>query len=159
MQSNRISFNGQVVPWHTHSILVWIQIKAAQIEEDLKFSNVAWSKIGSGSGRDTAQGYSRCICCVRKKHWVIRSYLTGPCGRSSFFPLAGHKWPRCGLALTRQPSGGSGAFALRSLSHSTTLGLNNSNSVNAAVTWPLEVSIIEQWSFLKRYKDHHNPTT
>ena len=32
--------------------------------------------------------------------------MNGPAGRSSFFPLAGYKWPRCGLALTGEPGGG-----------------------------------------------------
>ena len=37
---------------------------------------------------------------------------------------------------------------LFSLSHSTTSGLYNRNSVNVVVIWLLEVSIIEQRSFL-----------
>ena len=40
------------------------------------------------------------------------------------------------------------AFVFLSLSHSTILGLYNRNAVNVVVIWLLEVSIIEQRSFL-----------
>ena len=82
--------------------------------------------------------------------------MTGPAGRSSFSPLAGYKWPRCGLALTGEPSGGR-TFAFLSLSHSTTSGLYNRNSVNVVVIWLLEVSIIEQEMYIyKKGNALHN---
>ena len=65
-----------------------------------------------------------CVLCEKKAldYSVLFDWATW---QEQLFPSGWSQAAQVWLSLDRAAYGGSGAFALRSLSHSTTLGLNN----------------------------------
>ena len=102
--------------------------------------------------RDSSDAF---VLCDKKALGSLRPIWLCQVGSEPLSLWFGHKLPRCGLALIGQP-GGSGAFAL---SHRTTLGLNNRNTVNVVVIWLLTFSIVNKNPFLKGKSITHNPMT
>ena len=84
--------------------------------------------------------------CEKKSTGVIRSCLAGPAGRSGF-PSGRWQVAQVWVSLDLGPSWWQ-CLWLPLPSHSTTPGLYNRHLANAVVIWSLEVSTIEQRSFL-----------